>query len=95
LAPIQTGKARLSQMKPNKRNPDYPVTLTPDNGTILVTFADVAEATTFGADEAEALIQAVDALDTALSFYVDSGLPPRLTSKPKPGQKTVRLDALV
>jgi antitoxin HicB len=69
---------------------DYPVTLTSDSGIILVTFADVPESITFGADEAEALIQAVDALDTALSFYVDAGLPPPLPSNAKPGQKTVR-----
>ena len=35
----------------------YPVTLPPDDGTILVTFADVPEAITFGADEQEALMQ--------------------------------------
>jgi antitoxin HicB len=32
---------------------DYPVTLTPDAGTVLVTFADVPEAITFGTDEGE------------------------------------------
>jgi len=48
---------------------DYPVTLTPDdNGTVLVTFADVPEAITFGADEDEALLNAIDALETGLSF---------------------------
>lgn len=50
---------------------DYPVILTPDDGTILVTFPDIPEAITFGADETEALRHAVDALETALSFYVD------------------------
>ena len=29
----------------------YPVTLTPDGGTVRVTFADVPEAITFGADD--------------------------------------------
>jgi hypothetical protein len=43
---------------------DYPVTLTPDGSTMLVTFADVPEAITFGADEDEALFQAIDALET-------------------------------
>ena len=42
---------------------DYPVTLTPDDGTVLVTFADVPEAITFGTDEGEALLNAVDALE--------------------------------
>ena len=54
---------------------DYPVTLTLDGDTVLVTFADVPEAVTFGADEDEALLQAVDALETALSFYVDARQP--------------------
>jgi len=40
---------------------DYPVTLSPDGGTVLVTFADVPEAIAFGADEDEVLLNAVDA----------------------------------
>ena len=35
---------------------DDPVILTPDGDTVLVTFADMPEATTFGADEQEALL---------------------------------------
>ena len=73
---------------------DYPVTLTPDDGAVLVTFADVPEAITFGADEAEALLQAVDALATGLSFYVDARQPLPVPSKAKRGQKTVRPSAL-
>ncbi len=73
---------------------DYPVTLTPDDGAVLVTFADVPEAITFGADEAEALLQAVDALETGLSFYVDARQPLPVPSKAKRGQKTVRPSAL-
>ena len=73
---------------------DYPVTLTPDDGSVLVTFADVAEAITFGADEQEALMQAVDALESGLSFYVDARQPLPVPSKPKRGQKTVRPSAM-
>ena len=54
---------------------DYPVTLTPDDGTVLVTFPDVPEAITFGHNEAEAKQQAVDALETALSLYINDHLP--------------------
>ncbi len=54
---------------------DYPVVLTPDDGSFLVTFPDVPEAITFGATEAEALDMAVDALESALSFYVDDRKP--------------------
>ena len=52
----------------------YPATLKNDtNGTILVTFPDVPEAITFGCDREDALRHASDALDAALSFYVDAG----------------------
>ena len=70
------------------------MTLTPDGDTVLVTFADVPEALTFGADEDEALLQAVDALETALSFYVDARKPLPVASKAKRGQRTVRPSAL-
>ena len=73
---------------------DYPVTLTPDDVTVLVTFADVSEAITFGADEDEALLNAMDALETGLSSYVDARNPLPVPSKPKRGQKTVRPTAL-
>lgn len=73
---------------------DYPVTLTPDGDTVLVAFADVPEALTFGADEDEALLQAVDALETALSFYMDARKPLPAPSKAKRGQHTVRPSAL-
>jgi antitoxin HicB len=74
---------------------DYPVTITPDdNGTLLVTFADVPEAITFGADEGEALLNAVDALETGLSFYVEARKPLPRPSKPAKGQKTVCPSAL-
>jgi antitoxin HicB len=73
---------------------DYPVTLTPDDGSILVTFEDVPEAITFGATEAEALTHAVDALETALSFYVNDRKPLPVASVPKAGQKTVRPSSL-
>ena len=50
----------------------YPVKLRRDtNGTILVDFPDVPEAHTFGEDEGEALVHALDALETALSMYID------------------------
>lgn len=74
---------------------DYPVNLTPDdNHTILVNFPDLPEAITFGEDEDEALLRAVDALETALSMYVEARQPLPLPSKPKRRQKTVRPSAL-
>ena len=70
------------------------MTLTPDGDTVLVTFADVPEAITFGADEDEALLQAVDALESALSFYVDARQPLPVPSKARRGQRTVSPSAL-
>lgn len=73
---------------------DYPVNLTSDDGTVLVTIPDVPEAITFGADEDEALLYAVDALEAALSFYVDDRKLLPKPSKPRRGQRTVRPSAL-
>ncbi len=73
---------------------DYPVTMTPDDGTVLVTFPDVPEAITFGMDEDEALLNAIDALETGLSFYVDARKALPAASQPAAGQKTVRPSAL-
>ena len=73
---------------------DYPVVLTPEeNGTVLVTFPDVPEAITFGIDEDEALLLAVDALETGLSFYVDARKPLPMPSSAQ-GCPTVRPSAL-
>jgi len=72
---------------------DYPVVLTPDDGAVLVTFPDVPEAITFGADEDEALLQAVDALESALAFYVGDRQP-LPTPSPADGRPTVRPSAL-
>lgn len=73
---------------------DYPVILTPDEGAVLVTFPDVPEAITFGSDEDEALMYAVDALETALSFYVDARKLLPSVSNPGHGQRTVRPSVL-
>lgn len=71
-------------------NLDYPVTLTSDTGGFVVTFADVPEAITQGDDKTEALLRAVDALESALEFYSDDGRNLPLASQPEVGQATVR-----
>ena len=49
----------------------YPILLeADDNGTVLLTFPDVPEAVTFGEDRDEALAHAVDALEVALTAYI-------------------------
>jgi antitoxin HicB len=70
---------------------DYPVNLEiqPEGGYV-VTFPDVPEGITQGEDEDEALMYAVEALEAALSFYVDARQPLPAVSKAKRGQKTVR-----
>jgi antitoxin HicB len=74
----------------------YPAILKPDsNGTLLVTFPDVPEAATFGEDEDEALMRAVEALESALDMYVDNGELLPEPSKPRRGQVLVRLPAIV
>ncbi len=46
----------------------YSLSLTPDtNGTLLVTCPDLPEVTTFGEDEADALLRARDAIEEALA----------------------------
>lgn len=73
----------------------YPVTLTPDsNGSFLVTFADVPEANAVGDDEDEALMNAVDALESALEIYFDQRQPAPMPSKANRGQPVVVLPAL-
>jgi len=71
----------------------YPVNLQQDGDTVLAIFPDVPEAITFGSDEQEALLQARDALETALSLYVDGrrDLP---VPSPTDGRPTVQPDAL-
>jgi antitoxin HicB len=50
----------------------YPVSLEQDsNGTVPVSFPDIPEAHTYGADAGDALARAADALETALALYTD------------------------
>lgn len=73
----------------------YPVSLKPDtNGTFLVEIPDIPEAVSVGDDEDEALMNAVDAIETALDIYFDERRPVPLPSKPRRGHPTVALPAL-
>lgn len=74
----------------------YPVKLEPDsNGTLLATFPDFPEATTFGADRDEALLHAAEALKTVIAARIDDRedipAPPAVTG----GSDRVALPALV
>jgi antitoxin HicB len=74
---------------------DYPVVVAAQaGGGFVVTFPDVPEAITQGEDRDEALLYAVDALETALSFYVDDRRPLPVPRKAKRGQAVVRPNIL-
>lgn len=74
---------------------NYPVKLVRDsNDTILVDFPDVPEAHTFGDDIEEALMRAGEALESALSAYIELRRDIPSPSKPKRGQHLVSLPAL-
>jgi antitoxin HicB len=73
---------------------DYPIVLEAQpEGGFVVTFPDVPEAITQGEDTEEALLYAIDALESALSFYVDArkALP---VPSAAAGRPTVRPSAL-
>ncbi|MBF0561678.1 MAG: type II toxin-antitoxin system HicB family antitoxin [Alphaproteobacteria bacterium] len=71
--------------------PAYPAILTPDEGTVMVTFPDFPEAVTSGADETDALIQAADCLEEVVAARIkdreDIPTPGRLAA----GQRLVPL----
>ncbi len=73
----------------------YPVTLTDDEGSVLVTFPDVPSAITYGDDEAAALVHAVAALETALIAVMNDGGDIPRPSKPSRGQRVVALPGLL
>ncbi|MBL0174899.1 MAG: type II toxin-antitoxin system HicB family antitoxin [Ignavibacteria bacterium] len=73
---------------------DFPVKLTKQpEGGFVVTFPDVPEAITQGESIDDALLHAVDALETGLSFYIDARKPLPVASPPR-GRRTVRPSAL-
>jgi antitoxin HicB len=66
-----------------------------DNGTVLVTFPDFPEAHTFGANEADALKRAADALATAIQGRITDRRALPAPSKPRRGYHPIRLPALI
>ena len=73
---------------------DYPVILEAQpEGGFVVTFPDVPEAITQGEDEEEALLYAVEALESALLFYINDRAPLPVPSEAD-GRPTVRPSAL-
>ena len=72
----------------------YPIKMKKDtNGSLLVTFPDIPEATTSAHTDASVSRIARDALESALEFYFEDGRPVPMPSAPKRGQQTVTLPA--
>jgi len=82
-------------MKNAVLNLDFPATLRrAKEGGYAVTFRDVPEAITQGDDRAEALANAVDALETALELYSDASSDLPRPSRPRAVDVVVRPSAL-
>lgn len=74
----------------------YPVKMERDsNNTFLVTFPDIPEAMSVRDDEDEALLNALDALESAIEIYFDEKREVPPPSKPKKRQPVIKLPALV
>lgn len=73
---------------------DYPVTLHHEAGSVWISCDDVPELASAGDNAAEALLDAVDGLESALSLYVDQRRPIPLPRSAAPGQPVVCLPAL-
>ncbi len=73
---------------------DYPVTLHHEDGSVWISCDDVPELNSAGDNVDEALLDAIDGLESALSLYVDQRRPIPPASPVKPGQLVVCLPAL-
>lgn len=73
----------------------YPVVFEPDdNDTVMVSFPDVPGAVSFGDDEDEALMRAVDALETMFIATIGDRRDIPVPSRPRQHQRTVTLPPL-
>lgn len=73
----------------------YPATFTDDDGTLLVRFRDIPEAITCGDDIDDAMVQAVDCLESAFVFYMDKRLPIPAPSELQDGEHAIYLPVAV
>ncbi|MDD5037225.1 MAG: type II toxin-antitoxin system HicB family antitoxin [Methylococcaceae bacterium] len=74
----------------------YPIMLTTDaeTGAVVVDFPDIPFCHSVGGDEEEALLNAEDALESALTVFFEQRKPIPLPSDPVLGQFEVSLSAL-
>ncbi|MGF6393126.1 type II toxin-antitoxin system HicB family antitoxin [Pseudomonas plecoglossicida] len=73
---------------------DYPVVIHQEKGSFWISCPDVPEMASAGDTAEEALFDSVDAMESALSFYVDQKRAIPLPAAPQPDQPVVRLPAL-
>jgi|SRR5580658_8427733 antitoxin HicB len=73
---------------------EYPVRLTREGSSILVSFPDFPDIHTFGDDEDEALARAVDALESYLMAMIEDRKAIAGPSRAKRGQRLITLPAL-
>jgi antitoxin HicB len=72
----------------------YAVKLEREGARVLVSFPDFPNVHTFGDDEDEALVRAVDALESMLMAIIEDRKDIPATSRAKRGQSTITLPAL-
>ncbi|KLD62861.1 type II toxin-antitoxin system HicB family antitoxin [Dyella japonica] len=73
---------------------NYPVAMARTDGVVMLTCRDIPEFATVGDDEPEALLNAIDGLETALMGYMQDREPIPAASAAKRGERIVRLPAL-
>ena len=75
----------------------YPVNLIhdPETHSVMAEFPDVPFAHSAGDNEEEALLNAADALESALEIYLEENRPVPVPSGAAPGRSMVRLPVLV
>ena len=73
----------------------FPVKLTKDGNTLLVTCPDLPEVSTFGTDVADALVHAADAIATALQGRIAERKAIPTPSAAKRGQRLVTLPVII
>ena len=73
----------------------YPARLRPDStGELIVSFRDLPECLTSGADEAEALTEAADALEEAIAGRINRGDSIPVPSARRAGERLVAVPAI-
>jgi antitoxin HicB len=74
----------------------YPITFTSDaNGTLLVTCPVLPELTTFGEDQAEARLRAIEAIQEALAARLADGRDLPLPTEARQGARRIGLPTLL